>query len=67
MNVAGGGRESGEVKFGFVGGEHDGAVRVADGNRMAGWSLVKDGCIDGAKVCRAAGVGNGVGWGGREE
>jgi hypothetical protein len=30
--MSGGWRQEGEIKFGFVGGEHDGAVRVLNGN-----------------------------------
>ena len=65
--MPGGSGKGREIKFGFVGREHDGAVWVTDRDWLESGMPVDDGGVDGAEVCRAASVGDGVGWLGSAE
>lgn len=42
-----------------MGGSHEAAVGIADGNGIAGGTFVQDRSIDGAKIGSTASVGNG--------
>ena len=57
MDVAGGERENGEIKLGFMRGIHDGAIRVGDADRIGGGTAVDDMCIDGAEMRGASAIG----------
>jgi hypothetical protein len=63
VDLTGSRGKRGEVQLSHVGGEHEGAVRVTDGDGIDGDPLVEDGGIDSTKVGGAAGVGNGGGGG----
>jgi hypothetical protein len=64
MHVPGSKRECRQVEFGFVGGIHDGSIRVADTDGVVRNAFVDDMRRDRTEVRRAAAVGYGVSIGG---
>ena len=75
MHMASGKRQLGHVQLAFVGGIHDGSVRILDGNGVFGDTFVVEIlCVDSEEMCCTASVSNGRGtsittgcwrWGGR--
>ena len=59
MDLACGEGEEGEIELGFVCGEHDGSVGVANRDGCERRAEVEDGCGYGAEVGGATSVGNG--------
>jgi hypothetical protein len=57
-------REEREIKLGFMGRDHKGAVGGLDGDWRLGEAQIEDGSGNGAEVGGTAGVGNGDGGGG---